>query len=321
MSRNHSGDDRPIGSDKMIHAGNRDRLVSVVIPCFNHAHFLADALRSVMTQTHKHVEIIVVDDASTDATLEVARTFPEVHYIRHPRNRGLVHTRNTGLANATGRFVVFLDADDFLYPPAVEAGLGCLDNNPQAGFAFGSHSIVSADGTWLRDQPVVIDSDDVYAELLVKNVVGMPAAAMFRKSAVEEAGAFDPRLKACEDYDLMLRVARLYPVAHHRQIVAGYRKHDANMSADFRLMLKTSIRALRKQESHARQDEQLNERYEEGLLCWKMGYGSLLFDRALNNLRTGNRRWRGLTDMLVVARYLGLSQLRRWLADPPKIEQ
>ena len=89
-------------------------LISVIIPCFNHAHFLPDAIKSVLNQSYKNTEIIVVDDGSSDNTNDVATSFPDVKYV-YQTNQGLSAARNTGLKKSNGKYLVFLDADDFLF--------------------------------------------------------------------------------------------------------------------------------------------------------------------------------------------------------------
>ncbi len=94
-------------------------MISVIIPCYNQAHFLYEAIESVLAQTHHDFEIIVVDDGSTDSTAEVAAGHPDVRYVRQP-NRGVATARNTGLRESEGEYLVFLDADDHLLPAALE---------------------------------------------------------------------------------------------------------------------------------------------------------------------------------------------------------
>ena len=143
---------------------------------------------------------------------------------------------------------MFLDADDFLCR-GIEAGVTCMRTNPDLGFAFGSYTGVAADGRRLWDRTIPIDSTDVYAALLARNVVELPAAAVFRRRRVLDAGGFDPALKAAEDWDLLLRLSRAHPAAQHRALVACYRQHDKNMSHRNALMLETSLKALRKAEA------------------------------------------------------------------------
>ena len=125
-------------------------LVSVVIPCYNQAHFLSEAIESVLSQTCESFEIIVVDDGSTDNTSELASRYQKVRLLRQ-ENRGVSAARNAGLAESEGEYVVFLDADDRLLPEALEVGLECLDDHPECAFAC-SHScnMIAADGRFLE---------------------------------------------------------------------------------------------------------------------------------------------------------------------------
>src|SRR5918997_500688 len=112
------------------HGGGEEGLVSVVIPCYNQAHFLGEAIESVLSQTYPHFEVVVVDDGSTDNTQEVAARYPGVRYIRQ-ENQGLAGARNAGIRRSNGSFLVFLDADDRLLPRALEAGLKALKEHPE----------------------------------------------------------------------------------------------------------------------------------------------------------------------------------------------
>src|SRR5262245_20604446 len=108
-----------IAENPRIDAANRRQpLVSVIIPCYNHAHYLGEAIESVLAQTVQDFEIIVVDDGSTDSTADVAARYPRVRYVRQ-NNQGLSAARNTGIKHGLGRFLVFLDADDLLLPGAL----------------------------------------------------------------------------------------------------------------------------------------------------------------------------------------------------------
>src|SRR5215217_8951250 len=110
--------------------------VSVIIPCYNQAHFLSEAIQSVLAQSYPHFEIIVVDDGSTDTTSQVASRYPEVRCIRQ-NNQGLSGARNSGFAQSKGSYLVFLDADDRLLPGALETGLECLKAHPECAFVSG----------------------------------------------------------------------------------------------------------------------------------------------------------------------------------------
>src|SRR5215204_1649122 len=138
----------PAGEDEQ--AG--PALVSVVIPCYNQAHFLAEAITSALAQTYPHLDIVVVDDGSTDNTGEVAAGYPGVRYVRQA-NQGLAAARNTGLRHSHGSYLVFLDADDRLLPQAVEVGLRQLQVHPECAFAFGKWRQIAVDGSPLPKVP------------------------------------------------------------------------------------------------------------------------------------------------------------------------
>jgi cellulose synthase/poly-beta-1,6-N-acetylglucosamine synthase-like glycosyltransferase len=121
-------------------------LISVVIPCYNQSQFLADAIESVLRQTWPDVELIVVDDGSTDATRLVAQQFAAVRYL-HQSNQGLSAARNAGLALSTGQFVAFLDSDDRLLPRGLECGAGYLMAHPQCAFVHGDYRRIAEDGS------------------------------------------------------------------------------------------------------------------------------------------------------------------------------
>ena len=220
--------------------------VSVVIPCFNQAEYLPEAIESVLGQTRRPTDIVVVDDGSTDDTAEVCRRYPAVRYV-HQTSQGLANARNAGLAAATGTYVVFLDADDRLHAGAVDIGFRLLQAHPEWGFVSGEHRDISPEGSvqkeWTRE-PVTADH---YLALLRSNYVGMVATVMYSRQMFEDVGGFDATLSACEDYDLYLRVARRFPIGCHSQLVAHYRRHDRAISADVGKMLTAAVTALRSQ--------------------------------------------------------------------------
>jgi glycosyltransferase involved in cell wall biosynthesis len=129
-------------------------LVSVVIPCYNQAHFLGETIQSVFAQSYPRFEVVVVDDGSTDDTSEVAARYPGVRCVRQD-NQGVSAARNSGLLRSEGEYAVFLDADDRLLPGALEAGLECLRVHPRCAFASGRYRFIAGDGSFLKEQRVV----------------------------------------------------------------------------------------------------------------------------------------------------------------------
>lgn len=219
-------------------------LVSVVIPCYNHGRYLSVAIDSVLAQTYTNFEIIVVDDGSADNTKEVAHAYNGVRYI-YKQNAGLSAARNTGITESKGEYLLFLDADDWLYPDALEINLQYLQQNRASAFVSGAYINIFEDSGKTLPCTVVVEKDH-YQMLLSYNYVGMVAAVLFRAWAFEKV-TFDVNLKSCEDYDIYLKLARSHPVIHHTHIIAAYRRHSANMSGNRAVMVASFFVALQKQ--------------------------------------------------------------------------
>jgi glycosyltransferase involved in cell wall biosynthesis len=174
-------------------------LVSIIIPCYNQAHFLGEAIESALAQTYPRFEIIVVDDGSTDNTNEVAASYPGVHCVQQ-RNQGLSAARNTGLHNSTGEYIVFLDADDRILPNALHSGLDCLKAYPESAFGYGRFRLLMANGTVRLIKPYPFTGRDCYSTLLQINQIGMHATVMYRRAVFDAVCGFNRSLRACEDY-------------------------------------------------------------------------------------------------------------------------
>jgi glycosyltransferase involved in cell wall biosynthesis len=246
-------------------------LVSIVIPTYNHAHFLGEAIESALAQGSVATEIIVVDDGSTDDPAAVVSRYPGVRLIRQ-KNAGLAAARNTGWRAASGAFVVFLDADDRLLPGAVEANLLLHSANPGCAFVYGRYRLISADGT-VRKEPLLVPiGQDPFAGFLRGNAVGMHGTVMYRRECLEDSGGFDPALLACEDYDLYLRLSRTHKVACSPELIADYRMHGRNMSRRYPFMLDWALATLRRQRRAARGNPDHRQPYRDGIRNWKRHY-------------------------------------------------
>ena len=251
-------------------------LVSVVVVCYNQAKYLEEAIGSALAQTYQPVQILVVDDGSTDQTSVVAASFSTVHYI-HQCNRGLAAARNTGLHHSTGEYVVFLDADDRLLPHAIQDGIDCFREFPDSAFVSGAYRNVFSDGSPAPTDPQQSIETDHYSRMLQGNYIGMHAAVLYRRERISGAGGFRESLRACEDYELYLRIARRWPVRVHRGVVAEYRQHDTNMSKDKALMLQSALAVLDLEHRQLR-DRKLRKALKNGRRVWKEYYGALLLD-------------------------------------------
>ena len=278
-------------------------LISIVVPCFNHGHFLREALDSIGTPALS-TEIVVVDDGSSDNTAEVVATFETANTFRCVRqsNAGLAHARNRGLRESRGDLVVFLDADDRLTPGALELSATALEERPECAFVFGRCTMMDTDGTLLptTTQPRIVR--DHYRELLRRNYIWTPATVMFRREAVERAGGFNPNVNAAADYDLYLHVARHHPVHDHATVVAHYRRHAANMSGNAARMLRETLEVLWRQRPFLEGDQASLAAYREGCRLWQDFYGTQLADEIRTDVR--RRDWMtALSKAAMLAEY------------------
>ena len=244
---------------------------TVVITCYNQAKYLGEAIESARRQTLAPVEIVVVDDGSTDDTAVVARSFDGVRLVQQP-NRGLAAARNTGLRACSSALVIFLDADDRLLAAAVDAGSNALCRRPEAAFAYGRFRYVSDQGS---RRPAPLRGDAIaypYLGLLRGNFIGMHGTVSYRASTLSAIGGFDERLEAGEDYDVYLRLARQYPLAPHDELVAEYRLHNQNISRDNLRMLKTALAVLQRQRPYLH-DAARRRAFQQGWRAWIEFYG------------------------------------------------
>ncbi|MBA3492055.1 MAG: glycosyltransferase [Rubrobacteraceae bacterium] len=278
--------------------------VSVVIPCYNQAHFLTEAIQSVLSQTYTDFEVVVVDDGSKDDTVAVASGLasldPRVRLIRQ-ENRGLAGARNRGLAECVGDYVVFLDSDDRLLREALEIGVRRLEAHPKCAFVSGQYRAIAADGShfWRPYEPPV--ERDGYV-MLLQYCFGMPAVVMYRRWVFEEAGGFDGSVDAAADWDLYLRVARRFPIHHHGKVVADYRQHGTSMNQDPALMLESTVAVLRSQRRHLGDGGRRKEAYEIGLRSMQADYGVPLVEDIRDAWR--ERAWKRVVGGIpVLARY------------------
>ena len=243
-------------------------LISVIIPSYNHGNYLARAIESVLAQTYKHIEIIVVDDGSVDNTKQVAGSFPGVKYV-YQHNQGLSAARNTGIDNSAGKYMLFLDADDWLSVDALQKNHSIIGKHPEVAFVSGGHIKVSDTGEIIEEVKEDIQSNH-YRHFLQGNYIGMHATVLYARWVFDRF-RYDTSLRACEDYDLYMKIAREYPVLHHADVIAFYRIHGSNMSGDTNLMLENVLLVLNRQEPMLNTDEERTS-LQKGRKIWKEYY-------------------------------------------------
>lgn len=225
-------------------------LVSIVIPAYNQERFVAQAIASALAQTHAWVEVIVVDDGSTDQTGEIAARFDDHANLTvvHQPNAGLPAARNRGLAEARGEFVCFLDSDDYLAPTYLEQLLPALHADPSVALAYCDVQMVDLDGEPTGDFSVAaarrLVTGDIFESLLVGGYFP-PHTVLLRRAVLAEAGGFDLALGGHADYELWLRLSALGHRAHFVNArLASYRVYEGSMSRDVTHMRESRVLAL-----------------------------------------------------------------------------
>lgn len=220
--------------------------VSVVLPSFNSARYLPAAIASVLAQTVPDVELIIVDDGSTDETSAVVAGYGSAaRYIRQA-NAGVSAARNRGIAEARGKYVAFLDADDTWLPGKLERQLKALRDQPDRQLCYSAFTVVDADLRPINDRHSVRAGTALEDLLLNGNVVGSICTVVCHRRLLEVAGGFDPALSQCADWDMWVRLARLTEFVYLDEPLVTYRQHASNMSRGARLLERDSVRVLEK---------------------------------------------------------------------------
>ena len=254
----------------------KNTLLTVVITTYNHGKYLPKAIQSVLHQDYLNKEIILVDDGSTDNTKEIIAGYKQIKYI-FQKNAGLSAARNTGINASKGEYLVFLDADDWFLDRAFSKGIHALNADPTVAFSYGSHIKVNENNeAVLADEEQDI-ADLHYLHLLPHNFIAMHAAVVYRRWVFNNF-RFDTSLKACEDYDIYLKITRCHRVVYHSHVMAAYRKHTENMSGNIPLMVNTGFQVKRRQISLLKTPEEKTW-FVKGINFWKVYYGDLLYQQ------------------------------------------
>lgn len=235
-----------------------DPLVSVIIPCFNNADMLPGAINSVLEQDYPNIEIIVVDDGSTDESIEVLKQFNKKITLIQQINQGPAAARNKGLQAAAGEFIAFNDSDDLWLPGKLTAQIDFLQRHPEFAMCYcgwmewdGHSSLLSITDDPIDAAPTISSEGPasqgwLYTALLKESVIHT-ITAVLRKEVIDNIGLFNTDYRIGEDHDYWLRISRKYRIAKLSQVYALYRNnpnsitkkvHDKNYSL---LILESAI--------------------------------------------------------------------------------
>lgn len=218
-------------------------LVSVIVPCFNYGHLLHDTLNSVVAQTYKNWECIIVDDGSTDNTGEVVKSYAnnDARFMyQRQQNKGLACARNTGLKLAKGRYIQLLDSDDILPAEKIQRHATILDSRSEIDLVFGKVFLFEKEISNLdKARQIVLDAPpssgkgvEVLSSLIEDNMF-LVHCALFRSSILQDVGYFDERMITCEDWNFWFRCAlanKYFLFFDDEKSKVFVRSHGINMS-------------------------------------------------------------------------------------------
>jgi glycosyltransferase involved in cell wall biosynthesis len=281
-------------------------LVSVVIPAYNAAQYLGEALESCLAQTYPAVETIVVDDGSTDETAQVVTRYPQVRYFRQP-NGGVSRARNCGVRHANGEFIQFLDADDILLPAKVARCMDIFAAAPETGLVYCVYERRTAD---MRERHALQPDWAMPEGLILRELVSklgpyfVPSCVLVRRAAFDSIGGFDEQMLTSEDWEFYVRLAAQgvsFRCAH--EVLVWYRDTPGSMGKKainieiYRLRSYESLRKIPAVAEVADWDAMLATRYHVlALRYWRVGQARearKYFRRAMA-LQTPGRRARRL---------------------------
>ena len=223
-------------------------LISIIIPAFNAERFLEKTLQSVSTQSYSNIEILVVDDGSSDCTAEIVQVFSQldsrVRFFQQP-NCGVASARNLGIQKAQGEFIAPIDADDLWHPDAIAKLVAQFKNEQsEVGVVYAWSLDIDEQNKFTGGFHAASIEGNVYKTLICHNFLGNASATLIRKASIDAIGGYDIQLKAqkaqgCEDWDLYLRLAEHYEFRVVPEFLIGYRKLSSSMSGDFTQMARS----------------------------------------------------------------------------------
>ena len=285
--------------------------ISVVIHAYNAESTILSTVDSVRQQTFTDIEIIVIDDGSSDRTLDLLETVRDKRLQVYPYgNSGVSIARNRGIAHSLGQYISFIDADDLWTKDKLEKQLAVLQANPQAGVVYSWVTLMleaknlSETTTFVSGSKATF-TGDILSELLLENFIVNGSNVMIKREVIESVGEFDPHLKTCEDWEYYLRLAAKYHFAlvPEQQII--YRKAPGSLSSKTSAMEQEGLKAIDK--IYRIIPRQLQERKNKSIAKFSIYCGKIYLDR--NNLKISDRDVREATKRFWKAIYLDPSLL------------
>lgn len=217
-------------------------LVSVVMPTYNYAQFIGDAIRSVLDQTYDNIELIIIDNYSEDNTEDIVASFGDarIKYKKFRNNGIIAASRNVGINESQGKYIAFLDSDDMWKPAKIEKQIELLERDDDIFLVYSRYIIVK-DGMFSRIHPKgkKLSSGNVFIPLFLSNNFIGSCTVLMKNDLEQNNFMFDTDIDliAVEDYDLWLRIAKKKRIAYIDEPLAVYREHGSNTSMEIRPLL------------------------------------------------------------------------------------
>jgi glycosyltransferase involved in cell wall biosynthesis len=264
--------------------------VSVIIPSYNHARFVSQAVASALNQTLKPLEVIVVDDGSKDETADALAQFGESIRVIRQENSGVATARNNGAAAANGALLAFLDADDVWVPNKLEKQVERFNKEPGLGLVHCAYVDIDADNKELTEHFEGLEGWVAEEIILFRRpvILGGGSGVVIPKKVFSELGGFDARLSTSADFDLYFRIARKWRVGFVPEVLLQYRIHGSNMHGNINLMKRDMLLAY---------DKAFADTDESFMRLRRRAYASLYMNLAGSFLTVGQKR-ACLTNMI-----------------------
>lgn len=205
--------------------------ITIITPSFNQARFLSQCIDSVLDQNYPNLQYLVLDGGSTDATLDILRSYRDRIVWKSENDRGQADAVNKGLRAAEGEIIGWLNSDDYYLPECFARALECFQQHPNAMMIYGRALMVDDEGDTIREYPTFdLQRDDLRRKCYI-----CQPAVFVRRSVLEQIGLLNQRLDVCLDYDWWLRIGRKHGIAFCNHILAASRHYDATKTAARRL--------------------------------------------------------------------------------------
>lgn len=264
------------------------KLVSVVTATYNMGKYLPFAIESALNQTYRNIEVIVIDDGSTDNTREVVESYwkdPRIRYI-HQENKGVANAKNRGIQESRGEFIAFLDADDVWKPNKLDKQLKLFNKSEKIGVVYSDVEYIDENGNIIKREPYKkYYSGTITKQLFIDNFVNFSSAVVKRKCFVL-CGMFDETLPISVDWDLWLRISTEYEFAFLNERTFYYRIWSGQMSHNYEKRYKCILRIM----------EKFSQEYSEYLSkdVVKLAWAHTYFNRGWKEKEMAHRRGEAL---------------------------